>query len=814
MRRLLIFLFSFLLINGSIAQMVTVQIKNAQTYNPIAFTKISDGGHVIIADIDGKAKINIHPQTTYIFHFFDFKEQKIKGSELLKDSMILLYPKTNIHSFNEVVILPGANPAHRIIKNVMDNQKKNDPLRNDPFEYDSYSKFYATGEIPDSIRADTIKDSSTINALAFLKDKYIFLIETGAHRTFNPPRYDKTEINSYNVSGVKAPMFATLLNQFQSFSFYNNSFELGGTNYINPIAPGAFNRYWFILEDTIFHKKNPLDTTYIISYRPQKGANFKSLKGYLYINTNGWAIQRVIASPYSNKDSQGFEVTITQEYKITNSKKWFPEKISTEIKVNAVSFGPYLSMIARGSVYIRDVKFYTDENRNGFNPVKVKVDPNALSDSTELARLRGNTATGKEANTYHVIDSIAKENNFQQTYKLLMILSTGKIPIGKISLPLKRIANYNNQEGIRLGLGLETNDRLSELIKVGGYFAYGFHDKEWKWGGDLQLTFNRERLLRLKLHYSDDLHERGGTDFYKNESSLFSKRTYSNLFINRLDRERYAGINFGGLIRQNMQLQVFGNYKRFFFIDDYQFLPLMSANGAINKFDIAEVGIAFNWNIYENVILLGNRRVSLGTKWPRIGIKAVRGIKGILNSQYDYYRLNMQIEQNFNLRGFGKISLLSTSGMTLGNVPLTLMQVSKGTSTFGKGNFTISAPYTFQTMHPAEFFSDKFTALFLKLQFLPIKNKTSWTEPLFSIHSSVGVGSMANITDHKNFDFKTLEKGYYESGLVIDNLIKFGVIGFGFGAFYRYGPYAYAHVADNLFYKLSIHINLNLFGSN
>lgn len=809
MKTLGIFLLSFLFITCSFGQLTTIQVKDAKTRNPVAFAKIVAGDNVIITDIDGKGKVNVVKDKIYTFHFYNYKDLRIKGSTLLGDSTVFLFPNTKTQNFSAVDILPGENPALRIIRNVMKNQKKNDPLRNDAFDYDSYSKFYATGKMPDSIKKDTITDTTMIKTLGFLKQQYIFLIETGANRSFSPPNYDKTTITSYNVSGIKAPIFATLLNQYQSFSFYDNNFSLGNKEYINPIAPGSTHRYWFILKDTIFHK-NSLDTTYVISFRPQKGKNFEGLKGYLYINTNNWAIQRVIASPYSiTGESQPFDVTITQEYKITGGKKWFPQKISTEIKFNNISLGGMMHLIARGAVYIRDVKFNGEgKKKHGFNPIKVKVEPNALSDSTQLQKLRGNTATGKEKLTYHVIDSVAKETNLKKKFYFLRVLTMGRIPIGKVSIPLKRIARYNQQEGLRLGLGLETNDRLSQFFKIGGYFGYGFHDKKWKWGGDMQLTFNQERLIRLKLHYSDDLHERGGTDFYKDNTNLFSNRTYANLFTNRLDRERFAGVNLSGLIRQNMKLQIVGNYKRFFFTDDYQFLPLLSKNGATDKFDVAEVGFVFNWNIRERVMMLGNRRVSLGTKWPKIAVKGMRGISGILESKYNYYRFNLRLEQDFKIRGFGKLSLFSNSGMTIGNVPLTLMQVSKGTGNFGKGRFSVSAINTFQTMLPAEFFSDRFTALFAQLTFLPIKNKTSWTEPLFSIYSSVGIGSMSNVSDHRQYTFNTLEKGYYESGLVIDNLLKTNLVGLGFGLFYRYGPYAFSRTADNLFYKLSLRVNI------
>ncbi len=795
--------FCFILVPFVYAQKTTVQVIDGQTGNPVSFTKINDGVNApYLTDIDGKVDINIDKSLLYSFRFFGYKDKSVQGEELLNQPIVELSAEAQV--YDEVVITPGENPAHRIIHNVMENKDKNNPLKNNSFNYNSYSKLYVTGELNEGVQRDTITDTSMIKAMEFLDKQYIFLIETKAKRTFNPPSYDKEEITAYNVSGVKQPIFATVVNQFQSFSFYENNFKLGQKEYINPIAPGGTRRYLFILQDTLFHPETQ-DTTYIISYRPHKGKNFEGLDGYLYINTKDWAIERVIASPYDQTDG-GLNVKISQEYAYTNNKKWFPKKISTEVNF-PISLGNYANIIGRSSLYVRDVKFDV-MSKKGFNPVTVEVEEGALADSSSLKEARGDTYSGKEAETYKVIDSVAKEANFDRFVQLFEIASTGKIPLWVLAIPIDQIVSYNEQEGWRLGLGLTTNRRLSKVFSTGGYFAYGIRDKSWKWGGDMSFMLYRKRRIELKLHYSDDLHERGGTDLYNDQFNLIDQSIYRDFFINLWDRERYAGVNFSGLIRQNMKLQLFGNYKRFSFVDNYRYLPLFSKNGTTDKFDVAEVGFVFNWNIRERVMMLENRRVSLGTKWPQLTIKGVKGISGIFESNYDYYRFNMEIAQNFKIRGAGTINLLSRSGMTIGNVPLTLSQSHQGVGT--NKAVTLSVPNTFETMLASEFYSDQFTSLFFRYSFLPLKNKTSWTEPQFVIHSAAGIGDMKNRTDHQNFDFKTLSKGYYESGLIIDNLLKSTFVGIGAGVFYRYGPYELPKTSDNFFYKVSVKFNLGM----
>lgn len=777
---------------------VEIVVLDEQTREPVSFVKIGNKSmSPILTDIDGKATLEVKEDVLYHFSFYDYLDTNVLGTELINNNIVLLTPDSQI--LDEVVITPGENPAHRIIQNAMDHRKENDPLRNTSFKYNSFSKFYLTGELKEGIDRDTISDTSELSMYELLDEQYLFLTETASTRTFSPPSYDKEEVTSYKVSGLNNPMLATLASQLQSFSFYDNIFSIGGSDYINPIAPGGIRRYLFVLEDTLFHDQ---DTTYTIKFRPRKGKNFDGLEGYLFIHTNNWALERVIASPYGG--SALGDLKIIQEYRFTNNKKWFPYELSTEINFTGLQLGKNGNTIGRSSLYIKDVEFDVPVKK-GFNPVQLEVDVDAANDTVGLEKARGTKSTDKELQTYKVIDSIGEEANFERMAELLNIVSTGKVPIGKFSIPIDRVLDFNQQEGIRLGLGLETNQRFSRVFGMGGYFAYGFRDKSWKWGGDMNVTFHQKRQIKLELRYRDDLFERGGIDFQKDNFDLTGQSLYRNFFINRLDRERFAGITFSGLVTPNFKVQLVGNYRRIQFTDDYTFSPLFSGiNPATDKFDVAETGVIVTWNIREKIMMLGDRRVSMGTKFPRLTFKAMKGWDNLFEGEYEYYRLNFNIDQSFTIRGFGRINLQSTNGMTIGNVPLALQQIQYGT---GK-NWNLVVPNTFETMQAGEFFSDAQSNLFFRLKFLPLKNKTDWTEPQFVIHSAAGIGRMYNRTDHLNYAFKVPEKGYYESGLIVENLLISGFSGVGIGVFHRYGPYAFPDLEDNFVYKLSVTFNL------
>jgi len=760
------FVFLFLTFSGFTQEEVTIHVIDEQTQEAIPFVKMMlPNGDVEISNIDGQIFTKIEASKTYSFRFFDFQDTTYTGQELLsqkKPIIVLMSPDSQV--FDEVIIRPGENPAHRIIRAAMNERKNNDPLRNNSFKYEAFSRFLMTAEVEEEINRDTISDTSTLNLLNLLDEQYFFLSETASTRTFSPPNYDKEEVTSYKVSGVNNPLFSTFVNQIQSFSFYDNLFSISDKDYINPIAPGGINRYLFVLEDTLFHG---VDTTFTISFRPRKGKNFEGLKGYLYIHSNGWAIERVIAEPF--EDAENFNIKIVQEYKFTNNKKWFPYQLSTEIDLPGVMFNDHHG-VGRANLYIKNVEFDVDVPNARFNPIRMEVKEEAQNDTIGLRKARGTSLSEKELKTYQVVDSIGKEMNFERLVEALTIATTGKIPIKKFNIPIKRIIDFNQQEGYRLGMGLETNRRFSKWASIGGYFAYGLRDQSWKWGGNLDFTLLQERQLKLKFLYQDDVFERGGVQFSEDEFDFTSGQIYRNFYINKMDRERKAVAGIGGYVTPNFKLQLLTAYRRVQYIDEYAYVPLFeNTTPTFETFDVAETGIVVNWFIREKVMRLGTERVSMGSKFPKISLKAMRGIGGVFESDYDYYRLNLNVEQNFTIRGFGRLSLLSSSGLTIGNVPLALQQMPHGTNR----NWNLTVPNTFETMIPAEFFSERQTALFTRLTLLPLKNKTSWTEPLISFHNAAGIGQMDNRDAHLNTSLKVHDQGYFESGIIVDNLLKF-----------------------------------------
>jgi hypothetical protein len=112
-------------------------------------------------------------------------------------------------------------------------------------------------------------------------------------------------------------------------------------------------------------------------------------------------------------------------------------------------------------------------------------------------------------------------------------------------------------------------------------------------------------------------------------------------------------------------------------------------------------------------------------------------------------------------------------------------------------------------MHLNEFLSNGYASLYLYHDFqnLLIRGK-KWFHPEFALSQNIGFGFL----EHKERylyvkdEIREMNLGYYESGLLINNIVNFRLFTLGAGVFYRWGPYSFEKVGDNFAYKISFMI--------
>lgn len=773
----------------SYAQTISGKVLDAETKEPLAFANfIFNNSQKLYAssDIDGRFSFTSTQElTTATVTYIGYETQTLK---LQKGKSLTVYLKASADALQEVVIRPGENPANRIIRNVIANKYKNNPENIATFKYTSYNK------VVYDIKTDGATKSDSLNRKMkgkLLKDSPLFMMESVSERKFIAPDISEEIVTATKVSGFQNPSFASLATDLQPFSFYKDNIKLFDIQYLNPISKGSLNKYRFKIEDTIYQNR---DTVYVISFQPQKNKNFEGLKGTLSINTNQYAVQNVIATPF---EKGKIEIKIQQQYNFVNNKYWFPEQL------NYALIFPELKMVVDGRSYISEVQTDIPLRRKEFAIEAVSIDKLATKrDSLFWEKYRIEKLSDTEKITYRVVDSVGKKHNFDRILTTMEKLTQFKIGVGIFDLDLAKTIVYNKYEGYRLGLGVYTNEKLFENLTLGGFFGYGTKDYEWKYGGEAIYTFSKKYEFKIGAKYQDNLVEAGN---YGLNYSIQNMLNFRNFQAFLMDNIRQASFNIEARSFRYLKWKVtFAQTET-----TPTYLTEFHDNGQIyTDYKDSNVRVDLRFAFREKLVTSFNQRLSLGTTYPVLSLSYSKGIKDVMNSDFNYDKIEARIEQTFFTKNFGNTKYRLDLGYIDNPLPYGLLFT-------GEGSYDKEYPYMipnyFQTMRPYEFLSDRYVNLFLSHNFGGLLFKTGKFQPGITLHNNFGWGDLSdkNKISNQLTPYKTKNKIFMESGLQVDNLLKMnymnvGYIGLGAGIYYRYGEYELPESKNNLVYKLSL----------
>lgn len=796
--------FFFQIIAGSCQIVVSSKIYVENTNETLMFcTVIEKGtGNVAYSNIDGVFTINVSSNESVLqFKLIGYNELELTASQVSKLSRVEL----EIHALNlkEVVVRPGANPAERIINRAIANRDVNNPEKSQSFNYDCYNKlFFDLVFDTTGLKTRSLSEEEYLEGKKEMDDQHLFLVETISTRKYLPPDHSEETIIATRVSGLENPDFAMLGSQLQSFSFYGDYVEILSSKYLSPLTKGSTDKYLFIIEDTTLIGA---DTVFTLSFRPRKGKNFLGMKGQLFIHTDGYALEHVIAEP--NANDVGMKIKIQQQYKKVDGKVWFPDQWISEIVLPMAAM-PESRLVGEGRCYVQNVRINPVLKARDFSPVILKMDQDAVSKSDSIwSKYRVTELDNKDLETYRFVDSLGKAENFDNKIQKWKSIIEGYWPIGKVSLDINRFIAVNSYEGFRLGAGLHTNDLFSKRVTIGGYGAYGFKDGGWKYGADGKVYIKRVRDVWMKVSIESDVRETGGNQFEEPRIG-FSTRNIYPLFINRMDRYEKREIQLNGRWYRNASVMFFANqqyvkpYENIFFYS----APNSNESGEVvlqtSNYRLTETGASFRIAPGEKLIRLGEREIKLGGRFPVFFFKYTHGWNGDLGGDFAYDRYDAAIEKTFYIKNVGEFKTRIVGGLVVGDLPLSLYYNAKGSH----DNWSINTPDAFETMRTNEFQNAQFVALQVRHNFKDLLFSRPRFKPHLQLVHSMMYGKAPEVNS-TNVEIKSLEKGYFESGIQLDNLYSSGFTALGLGGFYRYGDYAFSKNSKNFTVKITTSLN-------
>ena len=399
-------------------------------------------------------------------------------------------------------------------------------------------------------------------------------------------------------------------------------------------------------------------------------------------------------------------------------------------------------------------------------------------------------------------DESSTEHDSINRKAILKQLGNGRFSTKYFDFDLRYLLKFNQYEGLRTGLGGQTNTNLSKRYRFNGYLVYGFRDHNFKYsiGGGVRL--NTETETWLNLSYTTDLSETGSSVFLtdKRQFQFFEPRLLNiDLFHKHITTAVSIEHQFTNHLISETEIAVSNVNPTY----DYRFV----VNDRIyNEFEFSTLKMAVQWSPFSEFEKRENVVRETKSGYPEFSLQYTRGFADVFDSDFNFSKIDFRtiFKREFQKDSYAILTIVA--GLANGEVPLTHLyhaypnDINKQTIL---QRFSIAGINSFETMYFNEFFSDRFTTIQLRFYLASFEFSERF-KPQLVLISRYALGDMDNIERHENISFGTLDKGFTESGIELNKLL----FGFGLSLTYRYGAYHLPKLADNIALKFTFNITL------
>ena len=435
--------------------------------------------------------------------------------------------------------------------------------------------------------------------------------------------------------------------------------------------------------------------------------------------------------------------------------------------------------------------------------IEIKDDANKKPESFWEAYRKENLDL-KSQRTYLLLDSLSIEKRVEKRLGIGRKIINGFYPIGPIDLDLKKIISYNNYEGFRLGLGGITNDRFSRNFRLEAYTAYGTKDGVFKYSSGAGVLLDKSTNTWINAYYTDDVREIASTVFAVDKRVF---KIYDPRPINISTFYEYSGW------KSNLQTKIIPKTEAILEVSrnfiEPKFDYLFNLNGKLySSYIMTTAMLSIMWAPFSDFMQTPTGRTESDKRFPRFTFQYTQTLPGVLDNDFNFGKIDFKTEYEKKYLNGQKTSLLLQGGYAFGDAPITHLYNTAPNNLTKETivqRITFAGRNAFETMYFNEFFSSQYLFFQIKHGFdrITLFRKV---RPSLVLVTRMVWGNMEKPEQHVGPTYKTLDKGFFESGIELNKIYK----GFGLGGFYRYGPNQLARFDDNIAVKVSYVLDLGL----
>ncbi len=735
MKKSLLFILLLWLLKFSFGQTKVGGYVIDENNEPIAYANVIFKGSVEGTITDENGKFYLASKNTWKTLVISFLGYKTKEYPLKKIATfnIKLILKEEEKTLNEVVIVSGKqpkknNPAIDILRKIWVKQRENGVKKFTQYHYKKYQKVEFDLNAIDS----TFKKRRLFKGMEFVFKNVDTSRITG--KTYLPVFLNESVSEVYGdnilnkekeiVKGNKNTGFSNnqaiidfIDDLYNDYNIYDNYIKFFYKSFISPLSRTGIQNYNYYLTDSAYIENK---WCYNIVYYPRR-KNELTFKGDFWVNDSTFAIKEINMQASKNANINWVkDIYIEQEFDILNDSVFLLKRdyFMSDFALNKKekSKGLYGK---RTTLYTNykfneelDEKFYKKKQYN--YDTSIYNQPESFWETNRLEALNRD-----EKGVYKLLDTLKTVPKFKRLYNTIATLSSGYYEFDRIDFdygPIFSTFGFNAVEGMRLRTGGRTYFSYNDPWRVEGYLAYGFRDQKVKYGIQAKALLDKKIRLIISAGNRRDVEQIGAS--LTASTDVLGRSNGSSSIVNNGQNNLLTNLNLSMLSLQmepirNVVFSISGSYRRMqsasaTFSLDYNNPVTNTVTSSVNQFETIVTA-----NYYPGRIISGSG-VETRTNAERlrnIFLQLTKGSNGILDSDFDYTKIQFAYTQPWFIGGLGRLRTSLEAGKTFGEVPLSLLSVVPGNQTY------FAFFNTFNQLDFYEFVTDTYASLHLEHHF-------------------------------------------------------------------------------------------------
>lgn len=580
------------------------------------------------------------------------------------------------------------NPAYKILQGIWKNKERNNIQSLDFYDYRKYTSVNIGLNNIDSTVAKKIlgNDYATLRKASREGDQTeekitipIFLNEL-SERIYGHKGEERTDIEGERKSGLNEVGRGFGVERFsQTFTTvnpYEDDIKILDKTFVSPLSSRGYGVYNYILKDSISEGDQKIYTIHFFPKNPED----LLFQGHFNVVDKAFAITEILMKTTKQINmSLVRDLSIEKYYSETNDGVYLPEKSIYEGNFTLLSkrkdeTGAYVKKEVNEYEYQlnqpKEPSFYKEKI------VQTRSDQFEKNDEYWQKHIELSKNTQE---TLQLIRGLKSNARVHGITSVVNVFSTGYIDLfkGLQAGSIWNTVSNNDVEGLRLRMGFRTFMTEDDKFRLTFYGAYGNRDHKFKYGVEgIFLLSSQPRIVIGASHLRDNLQLSGKlldpNDLLPRNKTSFITRG-KNYDLSNVMRN---AVNFDLAFDKNLHLNISGVHQQIQSADSNAFsmdYVLPNTTEIHNKLTDFTTNMTLIYTPGRNVYGYGAEQKFGKLPFTTIILKYTKGYKGILNSDFDYNKLQLSVEKNFFLSNFGLLNASVEMGKIFNTVPISLL---------------------------------------------------------------------------------------------------------------------------------------------